>query len=167
MKQKYPRRNHMNHTERKLTEAIGNLFRNSRAKLGIIKTDQEEISHRYEAQWNDLEYKFALKTIDSPFSESLTGAFRDIHSYKYLEDPTFPIALKKRLSATGIPEREIQKAIEILESLKDEKTQEKEIGWHPNMKEIKDVTTNADQRTPKHKTPYTGGGPAPQPNEIK
>ena len=157
----------MNQVEKKLTEAIGNLFRNSRARLGIINTKQEVIDSRYEAQWNDLEYKFALKIIDSPFSESLTSAFRNIHSYKYLEDPTFPIALRKRLSATGIPEREIQKAIEILESLKEgENTQEKEIGWHPNLKEIAEMTRKADNRTPKNEKPFTKGGPAPQPNET-
>jgi hypothetical protein len=89
---------------------------------------------------------------------------------RYLDDPTFTIALKKRLTARGIPTEEVNNAIlyckEIIETIQKEDFQEKQSGWHPNIDEIADMTRNAENRTPKKEAPYTGGGPAPARNEI-
>ena len=154
--------------ERMLTEAIGNLFKGSDQTLGIVP--HKEISHGFEFQWNGIEDMFALKAAKSTFHEELTSAFRDIHSYKYLDDPTFAVALKKRLTARGIPTEEINDAVrycdEIKESIKKEDFQEKQSGWHPDIDEIADMTRNAENRTPKKEAPYTGGGPAPTRDEI-
>jgi hypothetical protein len=154
--------------EKTLVEAIGNIFKNNESTLGIVP--HKEISHGFEFQWNGIEDMFAIKTAKSTFHEELTSAFRDIHSYKYLDDPTFTIALKKRLTARGIPTEEVNNAIlyckEIIETIQKEDFQEKQSGWHPNIDEIADMTRNAENRTPKKEAPYTGGGPAPARNEI-
>jgi hypothetical protein len=156
--------------ERNLVEAIGNLFKSGNEDvLGLVHKD-EETSHHFEKQWNTIEEMFALKVIKSPFHEELTSAFRDIHSYKYVDDSTFPIALRKRLTARGIPTEEIVNAEkhlqEICEELKKENFQEKAAGWNPNLDQIIDLTKNANNRKPSQEAPFTGGGPAPDPNEI-
>lgn len=153
-------------TEKMFVEAIGNMFRNNEDILGIVK--HKENSHTFEFQWNGIEDIFALKTAKSPFHEELTRAFRNIHSYKYIDDPTFQISLEKNLTARGIPTEEIQNAIkysnEIKEELQSQNFQEKESGWNPNIEEIADLTRNADKRTPERKPPFTGGGPWPAKN---
>jgi hypothetical protein len=157
----------MNNIEKQIIEsAINQLFDGSRSRLGIVKPRTKEISHTMEHQHNSIQYAFELKLIESAFYESLTSAFRDIHSYKYLNDPTFPIALTKRLTAIGIPLEEQQKAIKIIDELKEEfqgkNFDEKQAGWHPDINEIADMTRNANNRDYKTTEPYTGGGPAPQ-----
>ena len=157
----------MTHKEKILVEAIGNLFKNEDS-LGIVRHD--EISHGFEFQWNGIEETFALKTAKSIWHEELCGAFRDIHSYKYLDDPTFAVALEKRLTARGVPTKEIKDAIRYVEEIEKEleKTtfMEKDAGWHPDLDKILDTTRNAQNRTPSKEAPYTGGGPAPTRNEI-
>jgi len=159
----------LNDTEHQIVEAIGNLFKSGNEDvLGLVHRD--ETSHHFEKQWNTIEEMFALKVIKSPFHEELTSAFRDIHSYKYVDDSTFPIALRKRLTARGIPTEEIVNAEkhlqEICEELKKENFQEKAAGWNPNLDQIIDITKNANNRKPSQEEPFTGGGPAPDPNEI-
>jgi len=159
-----------NTTENRLVEAIGNLFNNDEKTLGLNKRPKE-YSHTYEHQWNIIEEMFALKANKSNFFEELTSAFRDIHSYKYLDDPTFGVALTKRLTARGIPTEDIQNAIKyceaIREDLKKNNFQEKQIGWHPDLEGVLDTTRNAQDRTPSKSEPFYGGGPAPSRNEIK
>jgi hypothetical protein len=156
----------MTKIETTLLEAVGNLFKNKESNLGIV--GHVEHSHMLQFQRELIEDMFGLKTVDSPFHEELCGAFRDIHSYKYLDDPTFAIALDKRLSARGIPMEERKKAIEhvksIMVELKGAAYQERESGWHPDLKEICDMTRNAVYHKPKHLRPFTGGGPAPERN---
>ena len=150
--------------ETMLVEAIGNLFKNKDSNLGIV--GHTEYAHTMQFRRELIEDMFALKVVDSLFHEDLCGAFRDIHSYKYIDDPTFAISLDKRLTARGIPTEERKKAIEtvkkIMEELGGEHFQEKDAGWHPELIDIVDVTKNAVNRKPKHKIPYSGGGPAPR-----
>jgi len=156
--------------EQKLVEAIGNMFHDTASRLGLLKDQIPEMSHNAEFQWNTIEAMFALKVTDSPFFESLTAAFRDIHSYKYLDDQTFEIAIRKRLSATVMPTEAIEKAVktitEIRKELGGENFQEKQAGWHPNLDKIADTTTNATTRTPEPSKPWHGGGPAPAKSEF-
>lgn len=158
----------MNHTEQQLLEAVGHLFGNNEDALGIVK--HKETSHTFEHQWNLVEELFALKAVSSNFHEELTSAFRNVHSYKYLDDPTFAIALTKRLTARGVPTKEISNAKQYCEDIKKQLQkddfQEKSAGWHPDLSEVLDTTRNANTRTPKQEAPYTGGGPAPSLNEI-
>lgn len=161
----------MKDIERNLVEGISNLFKNSRSELGIAQTDVEETSHSHEFQSRSLEEAFALKMNDSAFYESLRSAFHDIHSYKYLDDPTFAISLTKRMTAIGIPKEERQKAITALEELKkefqSEDFEEKQSGWNVNIDTIADMTRNANNRKAERSRPFTGGGPWPEDNEIK
>jgi hypothetical protein len=162
----------MNNPENALLEAIHNLFHDSSELLGIAKgKPDEEISHRFEHQWNAIEYSYAMKSVDSPFHESLSSAFHDIHSYKYLNDPTFAIALDKRLSAIGVPIEERKNAIEYLDDVIKEfggkNFEEKESGWHPQLDEIAKMTREVNNRKAEVTTPYSGGGPAPDANETK
>jgi hypothetical protein len=149
-------------------EAVGGLFNNNDDALG--RTPHEETSHGFEFQWNNIEEMFALKTAKSTFHEELCGAFRDIHSYKYLDDPTFEVAFVKRLTARGIPTEEIEKAKDFCKQIKEQLDkadfQEREAGWHPNLDEVLDTTRNAHDRTPSTEAPFTGGGPAPASDEI-
>jgi len=163
-----PKNENLNKAEKMLVEAIGGLFQNDENVLGMVP--HEERSHFFEYQWNGIEDVFALKTAKSNFHEELTGAFRDIHSYKYLDDPTFSIALEKRLTARGVPTEEIKEALKYYEEVKEEllkeNFQEKSAGWNPNLDEILDTTRNAHNRTPPKEAPFTGGGPWPAKDEI-
>jgi hypothetical protein len=156
--------------EKELVEAIGNMFHDTSSRLGLLQDQPKEVTHTMEFQWNTIEAMFAVKVSDSPFFESLTAAFRDIHSYKYIDNETFHLSLRKRLSATGIPTEEIEKAVnavnDIREELGGEDFQEKAAGWHPNLDEIADTTTNATTRTPQPSKPWHGGGPAPAKTEF-
>ena len=158
----------MTETERLLAEAIGNMFRNKESNLGIVTHKEHNHILQYEREM--VEDMFALKCAESAFHEDLCGAFRDIHSYRYLDDPNFPVSFEKRLTARGIPTEEIKSGIkyisEIAKELGGENYQEKHAGWHPNIKEIADMTRNANDRTPSKEPPYTGGGPAPSKNEL-
>jgi hypothetical protein len=157
----------MNKTEQMLIEAISNLFKNKETNLGMV--GHEEHTHIMQFQRETIEDMFSLKFVESNFHEDISGAFRDIHSYKYLDDPTFPIALDKRLAARGIPIEERKKALKVVEDIKEElggaDFQEKATGWHPNMDQIVDVTRNANNRKPIKEPPYTGGGPVPAKTE--
>jgi hypothetical protein len=162
----------MDPREQMLVEAISSMFNNKASSLGITgegKPD-EETSHRAEFQWNIIREMFSLKCADSPFYESLVSAFTDIHSYKYLEDPTFQIALDKRLSAIGIPLAERTNAIkyigEVIKEMGGEKFQEKEAGWPPELASIADITNKAHDRKSENTTPYSGGGAAPDREEL-
>lgn len=153
--------------EKEILEAVNDLFHNKASNLGIVKTDQPEISNRSEFQRNIIKDMFDTKATDSRFYESLTSAFHDIHSFKYISDPTFNNALDRRLRAIGIPIAERQKAMEyvteINKELGDGQTfDETEIGWHPDLAEIVKMTNQADTRDFKATEPYSGGGPAPK-----
>lgn len=161
----------MTREEQLLLEAIkNNLFHNSERSLGITPGGVKETSNFFEHQWNSIEASFALKAAGSPFMESLTSAFHDIHSYKYLDDPTFGVALDKRLSAIGIPTEERKNAIRYVEDIRKEygkDFQEKASGWNPHLDEIADMTRNANQRKSEVTKPYSGGGDSPAKDEIK
>lgn len=164
----------MNQTEKMFLEAIGNMFKNNPSTLGIVprpKGDNDVTSETSQFKREYIDDMFTLKTLDSAFHEDLCGAFKDIHSYKYLDDPHFDISFKKRCSARAIPTEECVKALKYIEDIKKElggeNYQEKQSGWHTDIDEIADMTRNADNRKPKSEVPYEGaGGPAPKKDEI-
>jgi hypothetical protein len=63
---------------------------------------------------------FALKAAESPFHDSLCQAFGKVHNYKYIDDPTFRIAMEKELLAQGIPLKERNKALDIVPAIVDD-----------------------------------------------
>jgi len=157
------RRISMRKQEKTVLEAIKSILGTGKTKHGIVDVDRDETSHRFEHEWNSIEAEFALKCAGSPHLDGLTAAFHDIHSYKYLDDPTFNVSLEKRMTATGIPAEDRTKAQKALGDMLNERKDmaEKDTGWHPQLDEIADMTRNADNRDAKITTPYTGGGPAP------
>lgn len=145
-----------------LLEAIQSLFQNNRSKLGIVPPRHTEVSHRIQFQYENIRDMFSLKAIDSEFHESLVSSFYNIHSYKFINDPTFPVALEKQMSAQGIPLEERKKALKYVREIIEEIGDERAAGWHPELDEITNITQNANNRDAKNTTPYTGGGPAPK-----
>ena len=162
----------MRQAERQLVEAVNNMFKDDPALLGIVKGKPEkEVSHNFTHQYEWIHNLFALKITDTTFFESIASAFYDIHSYKYLEDPTFEVAFKKRMKSIGVPLTEINHAVEayreVIKEVKkdnnasdDEDWNEASKGWHPDLKGVMDTTRVLNGNRPKEE-PYTGGGPWP------
>lgn len=155
----------MNNYEKMIIEGLQNLL-GDKAKLGLADHDVEESSHFQQFGHEDIEDSFRLKSIDSPFSDVLNSTFNRVHSYKYIDHPYFDVAFKKNLSMQGIPEETVNEALEWIEEIREDYAKnhfksEADMGWNPKLDEIRDVTTNADNREPKQESPFTGGGPAP------
>ncbi len=174
----------MNPKEQLLAEAVKSMFNNDPKVLGIVKgkpiTDPtSRMPHQYEYLMDS----FALKIIDSDFFESIKSTFYDIHSYKFITDPSFCESFIRRLMAQGIPNVEINKACIALENVCKEmgvkefdptcslplrqqseacvNWNEKSAGWHKDLSGIRQVSQNFNEK-PKREEPYSGGGPAPK-----
>lgn len=161
----------MKKEEQVLLESFKTLLQHD-AKLGLRDHNQKETSHVQWHQWEGIDDMFALKASKSTFCEGLTSSFHSVHSYKYIDDPTFPIAMEKSMTARGIPAKDRQVALKYIQEIIEELSKgsdwsEKDAGWNPNMDEIIDVTRNADKRDAKTSEPFTGGGPAPKEGELK
>jgi hypothetical protein len=171
--------------EKLLAEAVRGYMSSDDAMLGLSyhdkkpgKLDDKESSHFQWHQWEYIDDSFSEKVVDSPFFESLCAAFFKIHSYKYLDDGSFPLALESELRSMGVPQIECVKAYKAIKEIVEEHKGnsdcwtvyteyskgwgERDAGWNPAMDEIADMTRNADQREPKADDPFTGGGPAPK-----
>ena len=167
--QKYLRRTiwriRMNKLERQLVEAVDSMFHNDPEILGITRGKPEkETSHFFTFHHEYLRDLFSLKVADSLFFESLTSAFADIHSYKYLDDPLFNESMTKHLTAIGVPRAEIELACnavhEILKEMRENnKTwNEKAMGWHQDLEGIRQVSQDFNTNRKHTNEPYTGGG---------
>lgn len=147
--------------EKTLLEAVKGLL--SQDALGIHFKNDEETSHTSQFRWEGIDDAFALKVSNSPFFESMTSAFYAVHSHKYIDHPTFKLALVQELKSRAVPENSIEEAVKALDGIINElsakKPSERDAGWNPNIGEITDMTRNADTRTPKREAPFTGGGP--------
>jgi len=153
----------LDRNEKALLEAVSSMLKQD-AKLGLPINN--ETSHTSQFRWEGIDDAFALKVAGSPFADSITSAFFAVHSHKYIDNPTFKLSFEKEMSARAVPTPEREQAIKYLDDMQDElsssKLSERDAGWNPNMKEIVDLTSNADNRTPKPSKPFTGGGPAPE-----
>jgi hypothetical protein len=163
----------MNQKEHLLAEAVKSMFNNDPQALGIVKgkpiTDPtSRMPHQYEYIM-DL---FALKIADSTFFESIKSAFYDIHSYKFINDPSFCDSFIRRMKAIGLPHEEINKACIAVEGICEElgasdwfrgdrNWDEKSAGWHKDLAGIRQVSQDFNQNR-KQEEPYSGGGPAPK-----
>lgn len=149
-------------TESILLEAISGYMK-ERTLLGLDKTEPTEVSHTSQFRWESLKDEFALKIADSKFFESITSAFNAVHSYKYIDHPTFCIAFTAELKSRAVPADEIDKACKAVESLVNgltaDKPSERDAGWNPNLAEIAKMTRKADNHPMERPTPFTGGGP--------
>lgn len=151
----------LNKNERTLLEAVKGML--SQDALGMHFTSDEETSHTSQFRWEGIDDAFALKVSNSPFFESVTSAFYAVHSHKYIDHPTFKLALVSELKNRAVPEVAIAEAVKALDGLINElsakKPSERDAGWNPQIAEIADMTRNADTREMKRTDPFTGGGP--------
>jgi len=158
-------------TEQKVILALRNLLKESRTvsedttlqdMLKFVKGD--ETAHHSQFRWEGIDDAFKLKVAGNPFEDAITSAFFQTHTYKYIDNPTFKKSFQKELTQRAIPTIEVDGAMKHFDSLVKELSKnpgEQDSGWNPNMKDIVDVTTNADSRTAKHTDPFTGGGLRP------
>ena len=136
-------------TDKLLVEAISTMLQHD-AKLGLRdelnRQDLNATERGFEYLHGNIDEMFALKAAESNFFESLCQAFNKVHCYKYLDDPTFTIAMEKELTAQGIPATERAKAAnnikQIIEELKAEKSDwaERDYGFNKDMAEIRRVS---------------------------
>lgn len=152
--------------ESQIVESISNLLRDP-ANLGLVgKPESKERFSLTQKMMEDIYEEFALKFVDSPFYESVTRAFRKIHSYKYVSNPTFKLSLEGELKSTGVPTEEIHKALKAINEISENKISEKDANWNVDqLSKILDMTRNANSRTIKHEdeynTPLTESNGAP------
>lgn len=166
-------------TERLLQEAVKNMLADQ-DRIGLANLSDEEHSHTAEYHWERVYDEFRLKVADSPFADAISSAFYAVHTHKYVDDPKFVLSFKSEMASRGLPRDAIETGLKAYKELAkaegmdvDELPEEpiyvprnrghefKDKGWPADMKEIRDITSNADDREPKTSKPYTGGGPAP------
>jgi len=173
----------MDTKESVLARAIHNLFMDDPAILGIaqgkpgICDSTNCMPHQWE--WiNDI-YKIKLidKMGDSPFFESVSSAFYDIHSYRFIEDHKFNEALILRLKSIGVPKQQIQIALDTIQETidqikkdrkipKGEEFDERSAGWHKNLKAIMAASQQFNKKPTERSEPYSGGGQYPAKKEF-
>lgn len=132
--------------ERLLVEALDTLLQHD-VQLGLKPHAKQlealgKAERGYEYLHGQIDEMFALKAAQLTFADSACQAFNKVHTYKYLDDESFPIAMEKELIAQGIPAEERKKAVgfipAIIEELAGERDAwaEKDAGFNPKMSEI-------------------------------
>lgn len=166
--------------EKTILEAISG-YMNERTVLGLPK-DVEEVSHTSQHQYETIRDQFALeldkKLPDTPFHDALRAAFNAVHSYKYIDHPSFCVSFEAQCRSMAIPTHECEKACEIIktmvEKLSTTNHSERDAGYNRDtLGKVRDVTTHADTHNGDRSAPFTGGGPwaddpkVPTENHIK
>jgi len=148
----------MNSEEKKFLKAVESMLNHD--LLGLDVHDVEESSHHSQFRWEEVANAFRLKCVKSPYCESMAAAFRKTHDYKYIDHPTFKLAMEADMRSMGLPRHVMDLALkyvdELVNDLSESKPSEKDAGW-PDMDAMHDVTTKAHDRTPKADKPFTGG----------
>lgn len=133
--------------------------------LKKVSHDVDEMAHTSQFRWEGIDDAFKLKVAGSPYEDSVSSAFFQTHSYKYLDNPTFKLSFERELKQRAVPTGEISSAMGYLDSmvsdLKNDPA-EQDAGWNSDMAALVDLTSNADNRTAKSLDPYTGGGQYPE-----
>lgn len=138
----------LNDHEKLLVEAIGSMLQNNDVKLGLAMhtQDQNSTERGYEYLHNQIDEMFALKAAELVHAESVNRAFHKVHSYKYLDDPSFKTAMEKEMVAQAVPAEERKKATDfiskIMNEVKAEQEEwcEKDSGFNPALDEIIDLS---------------------------
>lgn len=155
-------------TEAKLLNAISSMLSHDLLGLNIHK--QQEVAHTSQFRWENIAEAFRLKCVDSAFCDSMSAAFRKTHDYKYIDHPTFKLAMQVDMKSMGLPVHVQEEALKHVDSLiaelKESTPSEKDAGWG-DVSVLRDVTTYAHDRTPKTSKPFTGGGPSPEGDKRK
>jgi hypothetical protein len=129
--------------ERLVLEAIDTMLQHD-AKLGLAihNVDEFESAERgYEYLHGQIDEMFAVKAAEFTHTNGICQAFKKVHNYKYLDDPAFPVAMKKEMVAQAIPAEERSKALDIIPKIiKELKSEQKEWAekdsFNPNLDEI-------------------------------
>jgi hypothetical protein len=125
-------------------------------------------SHHVQFQWEDITRDFAIHVKNSSHFDALNAAFYKIHSYKWLEDPSFCEAFESELNSMGTPEEDIKLAFDAIEKLRKEyckETQERDAGWPEELDEMQKDPENTEVTDTKKETmsgdnePYEGAEP--------
>lgn len=133
--------------------------------LKKVGHDTDETSHNSQFRWEGIDDAFKLKVAGTPYEDSVTSAFFQTHSYKYLDNPTFKLSFERELRQRAVPQNEISSAMTHLESMINDlgnNPGEQDSGWNPDMEALVDLTSNADNRQAKPTDPFTGGGVYPE-----
>lgn len=139
----------LNENERLVCEAIDTMLKHE-AQLGLkMHNDKHEnlgeTERGYEYLHNQIDDMFTLKAAELTHSDGVCQAFSKVHSYKYLDDPSFKTAMKKEMVAQGIPAAEREEALgyiePIIKKLAKEQADwaEKDFGFNPALDEISDM----------------------------
>lgn len=136
--------------EKMILEAVSTMLQQD-AKLGLSIHDKDHklagsVERGYEYLHNQIDEMFHLKAAGFTHSEGVCAAFKKVHSYKWIDDPSFATAMKKEMTAQGIPKEEREKALalvpKIMEEVETEQSEwaEKDAGFNPNMREIREAS---------------------------
>ena len=140
----------LNEQEQLLVEAVKSYLQQD-VQLGLaahekdpfVKDSQDErgLEHLH----NNINDLFAVKSAELDHTDAIRQAFNKVHSYKYLDDPSFATAMEKELVAQAVPAVERQKALDFIPKIIDEVSSddewaEKDSGFNPNLEEIEEVS---------------------------
>ena len=165
--------NSLTSNEEKIVLAMRNILRESlisenttlQDMLDKVKHGVDEVAHTSQFRWEGIDDDFRLRVAGSPYEDSVTSAFFQTHSYKYLDNPTFNLSFERELKQRAVPTNEITSAMGHLSSMVEDlkgDVSEQDAGWNTEMDALVDLTSNADNRTSKPLDPYTGGGQYPE-----
>lgn len=141
----------MNKNEKLLVEAVKTMLQHD-AKLGLSIHKNDKYNKLFNAErgmehmHGHINEMFQLKAAELVHAEGVCQAFHKVHSYKYLDDPSFLTAMEKELVAQAVPAVERAKALgfvpNIIEELSAESKEwaEKDSGFNPELEEVKDTS---------------------------
>ena len=125
-----------------LCEAIDTYFQDP-ARMGVPEATDEDTKqeHSFQHLHEQINELFATKTSSFTHYDGVNAAFRSVHNYKYITDPTFKVAMEREMQAQAIPLAEQHKAFEIIPKIisevsKDSNWSEQDAGFHPDLDEI-------------------------------
>lgn len=128
-----------------LTTEDGLGLSNHSSKLKILGDTERGLEYLH----NQIDQLFHQKSAELSHHTGICAAFTKIHSYKYLDDPTFEAAMAKEMMAQGIPIEEREAALEIIPkiidelSVENERWSEQNAGW-VDVKAMEDVSDPGD-----------------------
>ena len=130
-------------SEQVVCEAIDTMLRHKVA-LGLqdLPEDaQKEEEHSFQYLHEQINEMFAIKAAGLTHHDGACAAFRKVHNYKYITDPTFHRSVSEEMKAQGIPANECKQVLEyipaIINKIKDgDEWSERDAGYHPNLDEI-------------------------------
>jgi hypothetical protein len=141
----------LNNEEQLVLEAIKS-YLSQDAELGLSMHDKDKYSDMltnergFEHLHNNINDLFAVKSADLVHADAVRQAFAKVHSYKYLDDPSFTTAMEKEMVAQAVPANERATALsfipKIIDQIKEENREwaEKDIGFNKNMEEIQSMS---------------------------